>query len=204
MLKLDNITIAFGDHIVVKDLSYEFNEGETTAIMGASGSGKTTILNSIAGLLKVKKGNILNDHKKIGYIFQEPRLFPWMTALENVKTVCDDEEKARYYLDMIIPNAHSKYPHELSGGMKQRVSIARAMAYEPDLLLIDEPFKGLDETMSAQVKSIIYNYLNGRTALIVTHDRDDLDICHNVLSVSGDPISAFVVEKNDTNKPHIN
>ena len=183
MLNLENVVFKYEKKIIINDLSYSFDEGKTTAIIGESGLGKTTLINLIAGILKPNKGKIRCDHKKIGYVFQDPRLFPWMTALENVKAVCNDEKTARYYLDLLLPNEYDKYPHELSGGMKQRVSLARAMAYEPSLILIDEPFKGLDEETERHTKEILKEFLQGRTAIIVTHSSSDFDICDKVLKL---------------------
>jgi ABC-type nitrate/sulfonate/bicarbonate transport system ATPase subunit len=181
MLSFEDVVFKYEKEAIINELSYVFDEKKTTAIIGESGLGKTTVLNLIAGTIKPNKGKVLNDHKKIGYVFQDPRLFPWMTALENVKTVCNDEEKAKFYLDMLLPNEYDKYPHELSGGMKQRVSLARAMAYEPSLFLIDEPFKGLDKDTEKHTKKCLKEFLVGRTALLVTHSSDDLDMCDKVL-----------------------
>lgn len=191
MLSFENVVFKYEKQTVINELSYVFDEGKTTAIIGESGLGKTTVLNLIAGTLKPYKGKIFNDHKKIGYVFQDSRLFPWMTALENVKAVCGDEKKAKFYLDMLLPNEYEKYPHELSGGMKQRVALARAMAYEPSLLLIDEPFKGLDEETEKSTKEILRQYLVGRTAVLVTHSSKDLDMCDKILRLECKDRSIF-------------
>ena len=181
MLSLENVVFKYEKKIIINDLSYSFDESRTTAVIGESGLGKTTLINLIAGILKPYKGKIKCDHKKIGYVFQDPRLFPWMTALENVNAVCNDKDRAKHYLDLLLPNEYDKYPHELSGGMKQRVSLARAMAYEPSLLLIDEPFKGLDAETEQHTKEVLKVFLRGRTALIVTHSSNDFDMCDKVL-----------------------
>ena len=116
-----------------------------------------------------------------------------MTALENVTCVCPDEQKARYYLDLLLKDSENKYPHELSGGMKQRVSIARALAYEPELLLLDEPFKGLDEENKRNTVDTVLTFLKGKTAIMVSHDRDELALCDVVLNMDASPISELVV-----------
>ena len=151
MLKLEKISLKYGDNTVLHDLSYEFEEGKLTAILGESGVGKTTLLNIIAGLLKPSSGRMTNTHERISYVFQDPRLFDWMTATENVSTVSNDTLAVEMLTLMGLEDSLDKYPAELSGGMKQRVSLARALAYSPDLILLDEPFKGLDPELRREV-----------------------------------------------------
>ena len=166
-------------------------------IVGTSGIGKTTLLQAIAGLKAPHAGKILSSYKKIAYIFQEPRLFPWMTALENITSVGADEETARQYLRALFGSDEvaKKYPSELSGGMKQRVSIARALAYKPDLLLLDEPFRGLDAETKAETARLLFHQMKGKTLLLVTHDADDLAFCHAVVRMEGTPHVRLVLEK---------
>ena len=197
MLKFENLTVRYGKQTVIDRLNFDFPEGCVIAITGASGIGKTTLLNVIAGFLKPNGGSLLSDHHAPAYIFQEPRLFPWMTALENVTTVCDDPRRAAELLDRLLPDADAKnkYPHELSGGMKQRVSVARALAYHSDLLLMDEPFKGLDPETREQVSRLVFEESKGKTVLMVTHDREDLSYCDFLLRIEGAPVSQFILEK---------
>ena len=191
MIKLENLTVRYQKQTVLKNLSAELPEGAVIAITGASGIGKSTLLHVLAGLLRPNDGKIFLSAKRIAYIFQEPRLFPWMTALENVSTVCNDEAKARMLLERLLPDteAAQKYPSELSGGMKQRVSIARALAYEPDLLLLDEPFKGLDSETREACAKFLFEQTRGCTVLMVTHDADDLRYCDVVLSMERSPVT---------------
>lgn len=193
MIRLENITVEFDKQTVIKNLSFEFEKGKLYGITGASGIGKTTLINTIAGTVRLKDGRITRNTEKIGYIFQDPRLFPHLTALENVTCVCPDEQKARYYLDLLLKDSENKYPHELSGGMKQRVSIARALAYEPELLLLDEPFKGLDEENKRNTVDTVLTFLKGKTAIMVSHDRDELALCDVILNMDASPISELVV-----------
>lgn len=183
MLSLESITIKFDKKAVISDLSFDFEDGKKYAIMGESGIGKSTLLNAIAGLVKLSGGRIISDHKKIGYVFQEPRLFPWLTAIENVKCVCNDQKKAEKILSLLLPDDFDKYPHELSGGMKQRVSIARAIAYDPDVFLIDEPFKALDEETKEKVSSVLMDLSKNKTVIMITHDRADLSLCDVALKL---------------------
>lgn len=189
MLKLDNITIKYGKNIVIDRLTHTFEDGVTTVILGESGVGKTTLLNIAAGLLRPTEGEVTNTYERISYIFQEPRLFPWMTALENVATVSDSETAQRMLLLMGLEDSLDKYPAELSGGMKQRVSIARALAYDPDIIFLDEPFKGLDAERRQNVSDVVFDHLRGKTAIMVTHDEADLRYADTVLTLSSAPES---------------
>jgi ABC-type nitrate/sulfonate/bicarbonate transport system ATPase subunit len=191
MLRFENVCVKFDEQTVIDDLSFELEEGHVYGITGASGIGKTTIINVLAGLVHPKSGNVFTDDKKIGYIFQEPRLFPWLTALENVEAVCNDKQKAPHYLELLLPDSTDKYPDELSGGMKQRVSIARALAYEPDVLLLDEPFKGLDGDTKKRVMSAVSDYLRGKTAILITHDSDELEMCDTVFHLENAPVTSL-------------
>lgn len=189
MLKLDNITVKYGKNIVIDRLTHTFEDGVTTVILGESGVGKTTLLNIAAGLLRPTEGEVTNTHERISYIFQELRLFPWMTALENVATVSDSETAQRMLLLMGLEDSLDKYPAELSGGMKQRVSIARALAYDPDIIFLDEPFKGLDAERRQNVSDVVFDHLRGKTAIMVTHDEADLRYADTVLTLSSAPES---------------
>jgi NitT/TauT family transport system ATP-binding protein len=197
MLKIENMSVLYNEHPILKNLSVTFSDGITTGLVGASGIGKTTLLRIIGGLMPPSDGKIISSYERISFVFQEPRLFPWMSALENVTTVCKNESMAKEYLERLHlePSAFSKFPHELSGGMKQRVSIARALAYGPDLLLLDEPFKGLDPDTKKQTADLLFQEMKGRTVLMVTHDREDYAFCHEIMRFEGVPVSSLILEK---------
>ena len=200
MLKIDNVTFEYDKQTVIKDLSYEFKYRAVTAITGASGSGKTTLLYLLSGLSKANKGNIINDHKKIAVVFQEPRLLPWLSALENVTVTGADQAQAKRLIAALFPNedVSKKYPDELSGGMKQRIAIARALAYDPDLLLLDEAFKGLDAKTRALTADIVFNEIKGKTCILITHDESDLKYCEEHVNIASTPISKFVLVKSSS------
>jgi len=190
-IRLKNVTKTFQDNgrqtLAIEDITLDIIEGKFTSIVGTSGCGKSTTLYMLAGFEKQSSGEILMDNKPVtapapdrGFVFQDYALFPWKTVLENVTFGLklnghDSEESrdiARDYLRMVkLSDFENAYPHTLSGGMKQRVSIARAIAYDPDVLLMDEPFGALDaqtrKHMQKELASILENFK--KTVVFVTH-----------------------------------
>lgn len=197
MLKIEQLSVSFGQKKVLEDLTYTFSDRQVSALVGESGIGKTTLLHVLGGLIPPTSGKIHSSYQRLAFVFQEARLFPWMTALENVATVCQNRKTAEEVLGAFLPDsdAWTKYPHELSGGMKQRVSIARALAYEPDLLFLDEPFKGLDTQTRKIVSEEAFSRLEGTTVLMITHDAEDLAYCHQILRLEDSPVSHLILEK---------
>jgi NitT/TauT family transport system ATP-binding protein len=171
----------------VRQLSFEVGRGEIVALVGPSGSGKTTILKLIAGLLQPQEGSILIDgrasdgvHPDVGYIFQEPRLLPWRTVIENVMLPLQVQRlsrpQARFTAERALQvvglhDAEQRYPPELSGGMRQRAAIARALTYDPAILLMDEPFAALDAISRERLNMEMLGLrrATGKTMLFVTH-----------------------------------
>ena len=193
MLKITNLSFAFGKKTVIENLSLELNKGEILALMAPSGYGKTTLLGLVAGLLKPQKGEIENSFEKVTYVFQEPRLFPWLTVEENLLAVMNekDENTAKTVAQCLalvgLADAADKYPGELSGGMKSRASLARALAYGGDLFLLDEPFAALDEDLRHDLMVKLKDYLRacGASAILVTHNREDAErIADRILTLS--------------------
>ncbi len=204
MIVLKNISVNFDEKTVLKNFSASFEEGKKYAIMGQSGIGKTTILNVISGLVKTRDGTVKNTSgNKISYIFQEPRLFDWMDVTENVSIVSplpkkQADQKAREILTALgLGDSLKSFPAELSGGMKQRVSIARAIAYEPDVLLLDEPFKALDEEMKRSVAEYLFSLMNGKTVIMVTHDATDTLHTDFTAHISSTPVSSLEMVKSN-------
>lgn len=183
MLKITDLSFAFDEKNVLENVSLELKKGEIIAIMGPSGYGKTTLLNLIVGLLKPKKGEIENRFEKTAYVFQEPRLFPWLTVKENLLAAMSQNDKnaektVLASLELVgLSDSLDKYPSELSGGMKSRVSLARALAFDGDLFLFDEPFAALDEALRHALAQKIKDYLRARgaAAILVTHNKEDAE-----------------------------
>ena len=140
---LKDIGIQFQEKNVFSSFTREF--GKYTCLVGPSGKGKTTLLKIIAGLCKPDSGTVENGPERPAFMFQDDLLFPWLTVLENVRIVCDDENRALQYLSAVeLDREANSYPDKLSGGMKRRVALARALAYDGDMLILDEPFNGMD------------------------------------------------------------
>ena len=204
MIVLKNISVNFDEKTVLENFSATFEDGKKYAIMGQSGIGKTTILNVISGLVKTHGGTVKNTSgNKISYIFQEPRLFDWMDVTENVSIVSplpkkQADQKAREILTALgLGDSLKSFPAELSGGMKQRVSIARAIAYEPDVLLLDEPFKALDEEMKRSVAEYLFSLMDGKTVIMVTHDATDTVYTDFTAHISSTPVSSLEMVKSN-------
>ncbi len=177
-MKIEHLTFSFDDKRIFKDFNLEIENGRITALMAPSGSGKTTLLRLIAGLIKPQSGSIDLENQTVGIMFQEPRLFGQLNALQNVMLVIKDkatkQTQAAQLLEAFgVADAASKYPEELSGGMAKRVSLARAIAYDADILLLDEPFSALDTNTKADVIAAAKSLLRGKTVLLVTHDAQE-------------------------------
>lgn len=180
MLKIESISKSYDGKPVLHNLSLFCEDTGITAIMGSSGIGKTTLLNIIAGLESADSGTVLQTFKRISYKFQEPRLFDWLTAVENVQIVLANspstESVSRELLSAVgLSDSSLKYPNELSGGMQQRVALARALAFEGDLLLLDEPFSAVDEETKKQLIGLIKQYGQSHAVILVTHDKSEAE-----------------------------
>ena len=161
MLKLLKIEKSFGEKKVLSDVSLTVEKGECVMLFGASGCGKTTLLRIAAGL-EGQDGGAVEKSGKTAVVFAEPRLFPTVTVLENVTAVMRCGKKERKDAE--------RRAAELSTGMAARVSLARAVAYDADVYLMDEPFKSLDAGIKQTVVSYLRGFLSDKTALIISHD----------------------------------
>ncbi len=181
--RLDNISKTYGQLQVLKELGMTFPVGKISCLMGPSGIGKTTILNIIAGAIPPDAGDIISDFcGNVSYLFQESLLLPWLTVMENIcylmeedKSKSEKEKQALGLLELMeLSECENQYPAELSGGMERRVALARALACPAPLLLMDEPFTGLDTELKNRIVDGVCNHirLQQRTAVIVTHDME--------------------------------
>ena len=169
MIVCKSLTLGYDGKTVLENLNYTFPETRAVALMGASGSGKTTLLRAVGGLLKPMQGNISGtENKKIAFLFQEDRLLPWCSALQNVTLSGCGRERAAEWLKRLSIEDIDKLPAALSGGMARRVAIARALGFGGDLLLMDEPFTGLDEDTKQAVIHVILQ--TAPNIIMTTHD----------------------------------
>lgn len=180
MLKLKNLTKSFGEKQVLHNVSLFCARTGIVAIMGSSGIGKTTLLNIIAGIETADDGTVENSFANVSYKFQEPRLVPWLTALENVKLVLPDKATAEHQAyaalaEVGLAESVHRYPDHLSGGMQQRVALARALAHGGDLLLLDEPFSAVDEETKKSLLALVKRYGENHAVLLVTHDKAEAE-----------------------------
>lgn len=178
MTALKNINKSFGNKRVLTDFSHGFERGSRTCIMGVSGGGKTTLLNILMGLIKPDSGEIINAPKKISAVFQEDRLCEPYSAVKNILAVTGklvNNEKIIAILDDLgLSGSEHIAVKSLSGGMRRRVALARALLAESEMVILDEPFKGLDEETRERVIGVLLRNLNGRTLIVATHDARDI------------------------------
>ena len=191
-----------GGHLVLRDVSVALDAGTTTALLGRSGSGKTTLLRSVNGLVRPSSGDVIVNgqsvgalqtekelvalRRGIGYVIQETGLFPHMTVERNASLALELEgrpkeesaARARETIGMVgldFDNVRQRFPWQLSGGQRQRVGLARALAFDPPVLLMDEAFGALDPLTRAEMQTMLKDLLKGmnKTVILVTHDLDE-------------------------------
>ena len=172
---IDKLNMAYGEKQVLRDYSARFPHGETTVIMGPSGCGKTTLLSVLMGFLQPDSGEIRGLPEKISAVFQEDRLCEDFSSLSNVAMVLSkkSDEPERLLRRLGLGEELKTPVKALSGGMKRRVAIARALCYEGELLILDEPFKGLDKETRKTVMAVVAEETKGRTVIAVTHDPEE-------------------------------
>lgn len=196
LLELERVSCSYGNGPVLHDLSLQIDDGEVVALLGPSGSGKTTVLRAILGFEPVRQGalriagqvvssagfSLPPERRPVGMVFQDHALFPHLTAAQNIalgirrESPARQNRKVRELLELAhLDDCGGRYPHELSGGQRARVALARALAPHPDILLLDEPFSSLDvelhERLVQEVRGILKE--TGSTALLVTHHHDE-------------------------------
>lgn len=191
-MKLDNITVSFGDRLIYENFSIYFEDRKITVILGPSGCGKTTLLNAIA------RPEI---NPKVSFIFQEPRLIPWCTLEKNIMLVLEGtrekrRERARQYLAKVgLEKRAGDYPEKLSGGERQRAAIARAFACPSPVLLMDEPFQSQDPALKLQLIQVVKDLQaeERRTIIAVTHSvREAAALADRAVIINGRPVSIIL------------
>lgn len=219
-VQVRHLTKKFGDLLVLDDVSFDVMDGDLLCVVGPTGCGKTTFLNSLVNIYDITSGEILLDGQKvdtkkqnIAYIFQGNSTMPWLTVEENVgfgllyKPLSDAEKKERTekYLEIVGLSQYRKYyPKQLSASMLQRVSIARAFATEPELLLMDEPYGQLDIELRFKLEDELLNLWkrNGTTVIFITHNIEEaVYLGERILVLTNKPTSIKKEIRNDLPRP---
>ena len=218
MIKLINISKKYDNLILLKDFNIDFEKNKITCLFGPSGVGKTTIANIVAGIVPVDEGRVVGiDNSLFSYVFQEPRLLKWYNVYENIDFVLKDVYKPykraeiiNSYLEMVELSEYRNYKIDaLSGGMAQRVSLARAFAYPSHILIMDEPFKGLDNKLKSEMSSLFLKMwnLSQRTVIFITHDVEEaVDLSHIIYTLKDRPVNIIdrlIVKNYANNKEEI-
>lgn len=210
-LEISHLKVYLGNRLILDDLSFSLASGQIAVLLGPSGCGKTTLLRSIAGLIRTSDGTIrfgkqlvslssltmLSHKRKIGYVPQEGALFPHLSVADNIafgldrSTILKDEihQITKDMLNLIgLQGFENRMPNQLSGGQQTRVALARALAIKPAIVLLDEPFAALDETLRDELRSDVINLLRASktTAILVTHDREEALVSGDVVALMRD------------------
>ena len=217
IIRIENINKRYGDNIIFNNFQIDFYENKINCILGKSGCGKTTLLNIISGVVKNDESDFKGiEDLGVSYIFQDDRLIDWLSVEDNIKLVIKkyyDEAKVNElcekYLKLVgIYEYKNYYPQRLSGGMRQRVNIARAFIYPSKIIIMDEPFKSIDiknkQIIMENFKKILEE--DNRTVLFVTHDIDEALYLGDVAFILGDrplKIKNIFKEIKDTDKEKI-
>ncbi|MBQ2833750.1 MAG: ABC transporter ATP-binding protein [Clostridia bacterium] len=174
-IELERVSMAYGEKRIFSGLSLSFSGPGKYALLGPSGRGKTTLLRLIAGLETPQSGAVrISSDARIGLCFQEDRLLPWKTVRENVALVCGSAQTAQTWLERVgLGQEGDAYPASLSGGMKRRAALARALAFDADILLMDEPFRALDDGTHAAMLTLLHEAAKDKLLILVTHDEQD-------------------------------
>jgi NitT/TauT family transport system ATP-binding protein len=220
LLRVSDVTLSHGGKVIIAGASFELARGEVVAIVGRSGAGKSTLLAALAGLLAPARGAIFTRHGKLAaptprhaLVFQDGALFPWLTLEDNVDYAlvrhgvprAERKARAKDLLARVRLTGHEKkYAHELSGGMKKRGAFARALAMEPEVILLDEPFSALDVATRDELHRELFALFSSRgtAVVIVTHDLEEaVSLADRVLVLDGSPaaITSEVVVRGDPN-----
>ena len=223
-IELEHINKSFGDFKASDDVSFSIEKGRLIGLLGPSGSGKTTILRMLAGLEKQDSGDIFIDGKKvndlppnergIGFVFQSYALFPYFTVYDNIAYGLKIQKKDKAFirsrvtelLELVeLPGLEKRYPDQLSGGQRQRIALARALAPNPEVLLLDEPFAAIDAKVRKELRGWLRETIDkiGITSIFVTHDQDEaIEVADEIVITNngrveqvGDPAEIYLNPK---------
>ncbi len=172
MISLQNVSFAYGENTILQNVFLTLTEG-AVCFTAPSGSGKTTLLRLLAELERPQNGAVLRQGERVAVLFQENRLFPWLTVEQNVALACPKGDVAPYLEAVELTADKDKYPEELSGGMQRRAALARALAFNGDVLLLDEPFTGLDNDLRERIAKAITERFRPRCTVLITHSPED-------------------------------
>ncbi|MCM1363761.1 MAG: ATP-binding cassette domain-containing protein [Faecalibacterium sp.] len=177
MIKINNLTFGYNsEKTIIHDFSAEFKSGERVCISAPSGKGKTTLFRLMTGLENAQTGSIeFKENIKIGMVFQNDVLLPWQTAKENVMNVCDEKSAKNWLSTFGLGDKYDAYPDEMSGGMCRRVALARAVGYEPDVLILDEAFKGLDKVLKESIMNLLSEHFEDRLIIFSSHEEVEIN-----------------------------
>jgi len=175
MFELKKATKYFDKQLILDNLDFLLPQGSVTAVLGASGCGKTTLFRALTGLIKLDQGELIHPkNSRCSFVFQEDRLLPWRDTINNLTALGIDKDRARAELVAVgLTDDAGKMPQELSGGMQRRLAIARALAFDGDVFFLDEPLQGLDINTAQIVLPHVKTSLKGKTALLITHDPEE-------------------------------
>lgn len=188
---LHQLSVRLGEQQILDQFNLILPDQGIVGISGPSGSGKTTLLLTLCGLIKPDSGWIESDMDlRPSIVFQEDRLIPWLTVGENLNLILHNLEQTRLWLQRIqMADQENSYPHQLSGGMKRRVALARALAFESNLLLLDEPFQGMDTILKESLYPWIRKVGEEKPVVLVTHDeREQQSLANTIFYVDGPPL----------------
>lgn len=197
MLEIKNLKLNLNSNILINDFSFIFKKSKSYVILGPSGIGKSTLLNCIANIKKDYWGTINNSFKKISYSFQENCLIPWLSAIDNLKYINDNNTDIDFFMDLFsITHLKNQKTNSLSGGEKKRLTLCRAFLNNPDLILIDESFSSLNLSLKFEIIKKMNHYLNNKnkTVIYVSHNiQESLLIGDEILIINeeGNLIESF-------------